>query len=548
MATATMIIRGNAIFDGTGSEPFQGAVVLNGNRILAVVHGDDVDGYLTPETKVIDAGDKLVMPGLNDGHTHLTQGAFLEDLDFSFSLLPAQSKEEALQMVKDYGESHPDNEWVFGFMMNNLIWPDQTLPTKEDLDKVIDNRPVVMQMADMHTVIANSYAINLRGITPDTPNPDDGVIEKDENGELTGRFYDGASFILMEPIFDPSDEVYDQVYSNIFHKMKTLGLTSASLVSPFGCAKDPIPYFEKLDAEGKLTSRVMIYPNIAEYEKESFAALQAKYHDGKLRVRGLKQLIDGVTSVFTAYLLDPYTNDPSTCGCTSVDMVEFRKQALNAIKDGVALRIHTIGDRAVREMLDIFEEGKRLYGDQGLRHVQEHLETVQPEDQKRFAELGVSGCMQPWHMLFDLEGGDKGNGMYGDKEAAVGSERAKFSWPMRSLIDQGMVLSLGSDFPVVGLEPMNEIYGAVTRQTFSGLPEGGWYPEQRITMAEALKAYTYGSAYVEGVEDDLGTLAEGKLADIVILDRNLFTIADPKEILDTKVVTTIFDGEVIYEA
>ncbi|KAI4444004.1 amidohydrolase [Schaedlerella arabinosiphila] len=547
MSNAAMVIRGNAIFDGTGAKPFAGGIAVEGKRIAAVVKGEGIDRYIGPDTRVIDCGDRLVMPGFNDGHTHITQGAFLEDPDFSFCLLESGSREEAIQMAKEYGDSHPDNEWVFGYMMNNLLWKDQTLPTCHDIDRVISDRPVVLQLADMHTVAVNTCAIEKIGITKDTKSPADGVIEKDEKGELTGRFYDGASFAFTDAICSPSDEVYMQIYENLFDKMKKLGITSCSLVAPYGAHDDPLPYFEKMEEKGTLTSRVMMYPNIAEYEKESFAALQKKYADGKLRIRGLKQLIDGVTSVFTAYLLEPYTNDPGTCGATSVDMKEFKKQALEAIKDGVPLRIHTIGDRAVREMLDIFEEGERLYGKQNLRHVQEHLETIHPEDIPRFAKLGICGCMQPWHMLFDLEGGDKGNGLYGDKEAAVGSQRAKHSWPMRELLDAGMVLSLGSDFPVVGLEPMCEIYGAVTRQTFDGKPEEGWYPEQRITMEEALKAYTWGSAYAEGCEQDLGILAEGMLADIIVLDKNLFE-AKPQEILDTKVVTTIMDGQVVYEA
>lgn len=547
MNHASIVIKGNAIFDGTGAKPFAGGIAVEGNRIMAVVKGEGIEEYIYSDTKVIDCGDKLILPGFNDGHTHITQGAFLEDPGFSFNLLAAGSKEEAVQMAKEFADSHPDNEWVYGYMMNNLIWKDQTLPTYRDIDRIIADRPVVLQMADMHTVIVNTCAINKIGITKDTKSPADGVIEKDENGELTGRFYDGASFSFTDAICSPSDEVYLQIYENLFDKMKKLGITSCSLVSPYGAHDDPIPYFEKMEKKGTLTARVMMYPNITEYEKESFSVLQKKYADGKLRVRGLKQLVDGVTGVFTAYLLEPYTNDPNTCGTTSVDMAEFKKQALEAIKDGVALRIHTIGDRAVREVLDIFEEGERLYGKQNLRHVQEHLETVHPDDIPRFEKLGICGCMQPWHMLFDLEGGDKGNGLYGDKEAAVGQERAKYSWPMRELLDAGMILSLGSDFPVVGLEPMCEIYGAVTRQTFEGKPEGGWYPKQRITLAEALKAYTWGSAYVEGCEQDFGTLEKGMLADIIVLDKNLFAV-EPKEILETKVVVTIMDGEVVYEA
>lgn len=542
---ASIIIKGNAIFDGTGIEPFAGGIAVEGKHIIAVVKGEGIDKYIGPLTKVVDCGDQMILPGFNDGHTHITQGAFLEDPDFSVNLFSAGSKEEVVRLAKEFADSHPDNEWIYGCMMNNVIWEDQTLPTNNDIDRIISDRPVVLQMVDLHTVIVNTCAIKKMGFTKNMENPVGGVIEKDENGELTGRFYDGASFAFTDIICGPSDEVYLQTYEKLFDKMKKLGITSCSLMSPYGVHNDPLPYFEKMEGRGTLTTRVMMYPNITEYEKESFSMLRKKYANGRLQIRGLKQLVDGVTGVFTAYLLKPYTNAPNTCGTTSVNMEDFKKQALEAIKDGVALRIHTIGDRAVREVLDIFEEGGKLYGKQDLRHVQEHLETVHPDDIPRFKKLGICGCMQPWHILLDLEGGDKGNGLYGDKEAAVGQERAKHSWPMRELLDAGMILSLGSDFPVVSLEPMREIYSAVTRQTFDGKPEGGWYPEQRITMAEALKAYTWGSAYVEGCEQDLGTLEEGKLADIIVLDKNLFSV-EPKDILKTKVVMTIMDGEIVY--
>ena len=328
MEKAKIVIKGNAIFDGTGAEPFAGGVAVEGNRIAAVVKGDEIDGYIGPDTRVIDCGDRLIMPGFNDGHTHITQGAFLEDPDFSFSLLESGSREEAIRMAKEYADCHPDNEWVFGYMMNNLIWEDQTLPTYHDIDRVISDRPVVLQMADMHTIVVNTCAIEKIGITKETESPADGLIEKDEKGELTGRFYDGASFMFTDEICSPTDEVYLQIYENLFDKMKKLGITSCSLVAPYGAHDDPLPYFEKMEEKGTLTSRVMLYPNIAEYEKESFSALQKKYSDGKLRIQGLKQLIDGVTSVFTAYLLEPYRNDPSTCGTTSVDMTEFRKQEI----------------------------------------------------------------------------------------------------------------------------------------------------------------------------------------------------------------------------
>ena len=203
------------------------------------------------------------------------------------------------------------------------------------------------------------------------------------------------------------------------------------------------------------------------------------------------------------------------------------------------MRIHPIGDAAVHGALAAFDAAKRRYGDKGLRHVQEHVETIQPDDLKRFAEIGVVACMQPMHMILDLE--------FRSKDDAVGPERLPYCWPMRSLIDAGTDVALSTDFPVVGIEPLEEVYAAVTRQLFDGTPEEGWVPEQRITMAEALKAYTYGSAYCEGVENQIGTLEAGKLADVIVLSKNLFEV-EPKEILETTVDLTVFNGKVVYEA
>lgn len=538
MNSTSIVLKGNAIFDGTGRKPFAGAVIIEGNKIKAVVEGSDVDSYISSDTKVLEYGDKLIMPGFNDCHTHMSSGAFLDDENFGFNALEASSKDEAMKMTKEFADAHPNNEWVVGYMMNNLAWEDQTLPTRYDIDAVISDRPVALQLADMHTIIANTCAIEKIGYTDDTPDPEDGILEKDENGILNGRFFDGGSFVFTEAIYNADDEVYMNVYRNFFKKLSKLGITAVSLLSPFGIPKDPVKFYEMMEEEGSLTARVCIYPNLAEYEKESYDALYEKHHDGMIRLRGLKQLIDGVTSVYTAYLLEPYTNNPSTCGTTSIELDVFHEQMMKAIADSRPVRIHTIGDKAIRVVLDYFEEAREKYGDQRLRHVQEHIENVHPDDIGRFAELGISCGMQPVHMLFDLEGDDK--------EKAIGYERCKHAWPMRELLDAGTVIGLSSDFPVVEIEPLHEVYGAVTRQTFSGKPEGGWFPEQRITMEEALKAYTWGSAYVEGCEDDFGTLEEGKLADVIVVDRNLFNV-EPPEIIDAEVELTISDGKIVYQ-
>lgn len=238
-------------------------------------------------------------------------------------------------------------------------------------------------------------------------------------------------------------------------------------------------------------------------------------------------------------MLEPYSNAPDTCGEPAEEPERIRAAILRAQEWGVDTRIHAIGDRSVRFVLDCFEEGERLHGKRDCRHSMEHNETVQPEDMPRYAELGVCPGMQPWHMLLDMP--DLA------KDDAVGPERAALSWPLHSLLASGAVVHLGSDFPVVGLEPMEEVYGAVFRMLEDGSNPEGWFPQERITMAEALRAYTYGSAYAMHAEDRIGTLACGKQADICVLDRNLFD-CEPAEVLEATAALTMIAGKVVFEA
>lgn len=538
MGDASIVLKGNVIFDGTGREPFSGAVIVEGNKVAAIVEEQEADAYIGVHTKILDLKDKLIMPGLNDCHTHMSQGAFLEDEDFCFSCVDAESKDEVLRKLKNFAAAHPDNEWVIGHTLVNYNWEDNALPTRHEIDEVLPNRPVVLQLEDLHSVVTNTCAIEKAGFTDETPNPPDGVIEKDENGNMTGVFINGAGFAFLEAIYNVDDNLYLDIYRKFTKKLNKLGVTTASLVHPFGVYKDPIKFYEQLEQEGSLTTRVCFYPNLADYDKKTYDALYQKYDGEKIRLRGLKQLIDGVTSNHTAYMLEPYTNDLESCGCTALNLDVFKEQMMKVIADNRAVRIHTIGDKALRTALDYFEEAKEKYGDQKLRHVQEHIECAHPDDIERFGQLGVSCGIMPIHMLLDF-----GNN---DKQDNIGLERCKFSWPMRTLLDTGAIIGIGSDFPAGEIDPMKTIYGSVTRKGVNGHPETGWFPEQKISLAETLKAYTYGSAYVEGCEEDFGTLEPGKFADIIILDRNPFEI-DVKDILNTQVEITIFDGKIVYE-
>jgi predicted amidohydrolase YtcJ len=540
---ANLVLKSDAVFTGDGSQPFAGGVAIADGKVVAC--GDDaaIEPFVGPETEVREYGDKLIMPGFNDSHTHFPQGALMADTDFCINVGATDSLDDCLQKMREYADAHPDNEWVYGMGVLQFLWDDPTMPTAAQIDAVIPDRPVALTQVDMHTWSANTMAMEKAGITRDTPDPFGGEILRDAEGNPTGVFSNTAGDFFAKPIFHPEWEQLKSSYRKAFETTKSLGLTTISCVYPEGVYyDDPYEVFAELDRDGELPFRLPFYTALMGDDIiDRIRSLQGKYNvpGSKVTCNGFKILIDGVCSDHTAWMAYPYANDASTNGQPAMDLDQVRKNAFEAIEEGYPVRIHTIGDRAVNWALDMHEEARRLYGDKALRHVQEHLETVQPDDLPRFAELGIVGCMQPMHMLLDLE--------YRAKDEAVGPERLPYCWPFRSLLDAGATIALSTDFPVVELDPLHEVYAAVTRQLFDGTPEAGWVPEQRITLAEALKAYTYGSAYCEGMEDEVGTLEPGKAADVIVLSKNLFEV-EPAEYLDTKVKLTVFDGNVVYEA
>lgn len=533
---ADIVIKGNAVFDGTGEKPFKGGVAISGNKIIAVKPGNEIDEYIAESTKIYGYGNCLVMSGFNDSHTHISFGSFLTDEDFCRNMEDCKSLEECLADMKEFADTHPDNEWVFGHHFYQLAWENPVMPSRHDIDSMIPDRPVVLQHMDFHTLVANSKAIEERGITKDTPNPFGGIIEKDAEGELTGRFYDHATFLFTKPIYTPSGDVYKKVFRKLMNKTAMLGVTSITELYPHGSGCDDVyAYYKQLEEEGEMKIRLSFFPELNDFDVNTYNQTVNQYHSDKLACKGVKQLIDGVSTTYTAYLIEPYTDNPSTCGQTSIPEADLRRDVMRVCEAGVAARLHAIGDGAVRLGLDAIEDGTKKFGERGVRHGLEHLENVDQDDIPRFKELGVVANMQPMHCVFDPAG----------IENLLGKKRCELAWPMKSILNAGGVLALGTDFPIVGLEPLEEVFAAVERTNLDGYPEGGWTPKEKLTMAEALRAYTYGSAYSTGSEEMVGTLADGMLADVIVIDRNLFDIP-PKEILDAKVILTIFDGKEIF--
>lgn len=527
---ATYILKSRNIFDGISDAPVSGGVVIEGQKIAGIFPEEKLRTFCGPTTKVVDYGDKLIMPGFIDSHTHMGQAMDYLDEDYCIDIGSAHTFEEMMDQMRKFGDAHPDNPVIFAVNFNYFNLDPVVIPTAKLLDRYFPDRPVLVQTWEIHTFYANTKAIELAGITKDTPDPNHG-IEKDEKGELTGVFNDTAAFALQKIVQRPAEQRKGALI-HFMDVLNTYGITSVADMYPCGTEK-PYPLFKMM--EDKLTVRIHFYPELLSFKPEEVLEYKKTYNSPMLQFSGLKNLIDGVISVHTAWMSEPYYDDPSTSGYPAVPPQQVKDKIMEAMSMGVNVRIHTIGDAAVHYILDVFEEAEKKFGRLPRRNVMEHLEYVRDEDIPRIAKLNVVAAMQGRHITFYVD----------DGESIMGPKRIKLAFRWRDILDAGAIIATGSDYPVVHFSPARCIYAAVTRQHEDGHPAGGWLPEQRVTLAEALRSYTYGSACAINREKDLGTLEAGKLADIVVLDRNLFDVP-AEEYLDMMPVMTMVDGKIVF--
>ena len=541
MKAADMILKSNAIFNGCVAEPVKGIVAIRGNEIQYVGDEEMMDAYMGENTKVYDLGDKLVMPGRHDAHLHFYMSGLYASPYVHVSLTDT-SEEMCVAGLAEIADSIPKDKWLIGAGWYHPLWDNPVLPTKASLDAVYPDRPVCMVSGDCHTLWFNSEGLKRVGLNRDSVAPQGGHYDYLEDGELAGTVHEAAAQALIPQIycFDPAEE--DKFYRDFIKTLNSYGITAVCDVSMMpeeglDFIRDDI--YERLLENDELTVRVSMYPTLR-MDLSRAREMKEKFTGDILRCQGLKQFMDGVSSCHTAYLKEDYTNAEyeGDHGKATVPEAEMRRLVLNAAKNDMSVRVHTIGDQAIHVLLDYFEEAIEKYGYKPyLQHTLEHLENFQIEDIERLAKLHVLPSVQPPHALIDPEG----------VERDLGPVRVKDMWPFRRLIDAGCTLAFGTDSPVVDINPFNGIYNAVTRQSaFTQEPKGGWLPEEKITLAEALSSYTYGSAVAASRADKIGTLSPGKLADIAVLDRKLFG-EEPEAILKTKVEMTIMDGKIVYE-
>jgi predicted amidohydrolase YtcJ len=531
---ADLILKSKTIFTATAQRPIDGFIAIKGNKILAVGTKDEFNDWRGKNTQIKDFEDQLILPGFCDSHLHLFLGALEND---TINVVDSKSEEEAAKMLYDFYRDRKD-EWVIGFGWFHYHWKEKNLPTKNSLDKYFPDRPVCVFNEEVHSLWVNSKALEVCGITKDTPDPPGGEIYRDHNGEPTGYLLEpGAMKLITKKALEMPLEKEMQIFEGVLKKAAQLGVTSVSDIHILDILK--IEAYDALEKEGKLTLRIHFAPSLQE-NIEKLKMFQKQYRSEKLQFTGVKEFIDGTAMAYTGLLIEPYADRPDFYGCTMIDPKDLKNKMRLLSKENIRTRLHACGDGAVRLALDIIEEMQKENPKEPLRHTIEHIENIHPGDLKRFKELGVIASVQPDHLWVDV---------YEEHpfHQILGEERNQLAWPFKSLLQHGAPMAFGTDYPISDLDPMRGIYRAVTRLHEDGEPKGGWIPKEKLSVAEALKQYTIGSAYQMFREKELGTLEAGKLADIVVLDRNLFEIP-PEQIREAKAVLTIMDGKIIYEA
>ncbi len=531
---ADYILRSRAIFDALTEKPFDGYVAIKGNRIIDVGSGSLMEQWKGPQTKVLDYGKKLIMPGICESHAHNFFGVL--ELN-SVNVEKAKSEEEAAKMVYDYNREKSGG-WIFGFGWNQHYWERKELPTRKSLDSYFPDTPVLIFDGELHSVWVNSKALELCNITAETPDPPGGKITRDQDNQPTGHLLEPAAMKLaLDYAFKNGLENEKEAFREYFNQTAALGITAISDMQIFDIVKHEI-YLE-LEKENDLKCRVHLVAS-AKDDISSLNELRDTCSSDKVLFSGVKEFIDGTAMAYTGLLIEPYCDVPGYRGHPLLDVDQFREKAIELDRNGFRIRLHACGDGAVRLSLDILEEARRKNGPRDSRHSIEHIENIHPDDLPRFKENEVIASVQPEHL-----GGES----YETHpfHRILGEDRINLIWPFRSLFNHGAKLAFGSDHPVVGLNPMDGIYRAVTRLMDDKTPEGGWLPDEKMTLEESLKAYTIDSAYQMFREKDFGSLEAGKLADITVLDRNIFE-TDFEEILETKPAMTMMDGKIVFEA
>jgi predicted amidohydrolase YtcJ len=531
-SAATLIITNAAIYTVDKQLPKAQAMAVIGDRIVAVGSNTEIDSWRGPQTQVIDGGGKLVLPGFNDAHVHFIQGGAQLD---QVELTDATSPQEFAKRIAAQISKTPRGEWILGGRWDETKWSKPELPTKELVDPVSPDTPVFVQRYDGHEALANSVAMKLAGVDAKTPDVPGGVIMRDASGNPTGIFKDAALELIDKMIPPMSHEQRMRAAQRALKHAASLGVTSVQHMNPEFA---DVAAYSELAEESQLTTRMYAVPMETSWQDQAKVGIRRSWGSTYLRLGAVKGYADGSLGSFTAYMFEPFADAPGNSGLLSNEMhppSAMRDRLMHADAAGLQLRVHAIGDRAISMILDIFGDIEKEHGYHDQRFAIEHAQHMAEKDFERFAKLHVIASMQPYHAIDD--------GRWAEKR--LGHARARYSFAWRSFLDNNVALAFGTDWPVAPLNPILGLYAAITRATLDGKNPDGWIPEEKITLPEAIEAYTIGSAFAEFQEKDKGSITPGKLADIVILNNNIFDLK-PEAIRNIKVETTIVGGKIVY--
>ncbi|MBE3135667.1 MAG: amidohydrolase [Acidobacteria bacterium] len=530
---ADLIITNARVWTVDPARPRAEALAVQGDRIVSVGSAAEVEALRGPQTMVIDARGRVIMPGFNDAHIHLLEGGMqLDNVD----LKDAPSRAEFVRRIGERAKTTPAGEWILGGNWDEQAWTPARLPAKELIDSVTPDTPVFVARYDLHAALANSVALKLAGVTATTPDVPGGTIVRDAKGNPTGLLKDAAMSYVYRVIPDPTPERRLRALKRALDHMASLGVTS---VQDMGPGSADIDLYVAQAQAGALTTRIRIAPGLTGWVEQAKKGAARSLDMPFLRTGAVKAFADGSLGSTTAYFFEAYTDDPKAFGLLADEMQPIegmRSRMVQADAAGQQLCIHAIGDRAISMTLDLFGDVVKANGPRDRRFRIEHSQHVAPKEFARYASLPVIASVEPYHAIDD--------GRWAEKR--IGPERIKTTYAFRTFLDHKVRLAIGTDWPVAPLNPALALYAAVTRATLDGKNPGGWVPAQKITVEEAIEGYTVGAAYAEFQESAKGSISAGKLADIVILGADPFAI-EPAALRNLTVDMTIVGGKVVFE-
>ena len=517
------------IYTVNPAQPRASAIAIANNRILAVGNDQDIEAIRLPHAAHVNLNGAFVLPGFIDAHLHLLfTGLSMQRVD----VFEVKSIHEAVERVHTRAALTPPGQWILGNGWAQTSWGSDEFPTAAELDEATRDHPVALSAKSGHAMWLNTLALQRAGITAGVPDPEAGQIVRDASGQPTGTLLENAMSLMSPVIPLPTPQQAENATVEAMQAMNRHGLTGVHCMDGEG-GIESFRTYQRLRQQDRLTLRIVKQLPVSALDAAIRAGIRSGLGDNWLRIGGIKVFADGALGPRTAAMIEPYEGEPMNRGISTTEREELFETVLTSNTNGLATFIHAIGDRANHDVLDAFELSRRQTppGAPPLRNRIEHAQIVHPSDIRRFAELDVIASMQPIHATQDMHMAD-----------AHWGRRSATAYCFRSLRDTGARLAFGSDSPVENFDPLVGIHAAVTRQRADGTPgPEGWYPEQRLDIADAIHAYTYGAAYAGGMEREVGSLQAGKLADLVVLSKDL-TAIPPGELLSAQVERVMLNG------